>query len=439
MTKRQIAHITMEADTPLKIGSNSSDFLQDSPIQKDWNGLPMILGTSIAGVLRKHYRDVYDNDDLFGFQRMDEKREEDLSEGSRVILSNALLLDENKRVNEGLLLDKTSFLKLFDNLPIREHTKIDHRGVTGSSKEYSKFDEEIVYKGSRFKFSIEVLDDEKEFRNLLELLQSPSFRLGGGTTKGFGKFTVLNITETTIDRIDQLVTYSNSLNSLESGDFSSEEIKSKTHTEYKLKIKPDDFFMFGSGFGDIDADMTPVYEQVIDYDNGKLSDKQVLIPASSVKGAISHRTAFYYNKAKSVFTDKITNHSDHLGENNEAVKAIFGHKKELDEDKKTELGEKGKILISDCFKEDKEQTKTFDHVSIDRFTGGAIDGALFQEKTIASDDEVYEIEILLEKSVGGDELQAFEDALSDICNGMLPLGGATTKGHGVFSGTWSKS
>ncbi|MEA3228735.1 MAG: RAMP superfamily CRISPR-associated protein, partial [Campylobacterota bacterium] len=79
-----------------------------------------------------------------------------------------------------------------------------------------------------------------------------------------------------------------------------------------------------------------------------------------------------------------------------------------------------------------------DHVAIDRFTGGAIDGALFQEKTIA-DSREYEIEILLEKSVEDGYRKAFEESLKDICNGMLPLGGMTTKGHGIFNGTWSKS
>ena len=64
MQKRYIAHITIEAETPLKVGSSESDFLKDSPIQKDWNNLPMILGTSIAGVLRRDFEgdvsgDVY--------------------------------------------------------------------------------------------------------------------------------------------------------------------------------------------------------------------------------------------------------------------------------------------------------------------------------------------------------------------------------------------
>jgi CRISPR/Cas system CSM-associated protein Csm3 (group 7 of RAMP superfamily) len=429
MKTRYIAHITIEADTPLKVGSNSSDFLQDSPIQKDWNGFPMILGTSIAGVLRKHYRDENKNDDLFGFQ----KDEED-AEGSKVILSNALLLDENKKLNEGLLLKKSDFLKIFDNLPIREHTKIDHKGVTGSSKEYSKFDEELVYKGTQFKFSLEVLDDKEAFKKLLEMLQSPSFRLGGGTTKGFGKFKVLEIAKTTLDSTEKLANYSSSLNSLGNGDFSPEQFKSKTHITYTLKITPDDFFMFGAG-GDADADQTPVYEQVIDYEKGDLSNKQILIPASSVKGALSHRTAFYYNKSIGA---TIESGEAKVDENNDAVNGIFGHKKELAEDKETELGQKGKLLISDCFNEDKKETKVFDHVSIDRFTGGAIDGALFQEKTIAQRDE-WEVEILLENDVNEAFVTAFENALDDVCMGMLALGGATTKGHGVFSGTVLKN
>jgi CRISPR/Cas system CSM-associated protein Csm3 (group 7 of RAMP superfamily) len=419
MKKRYIAHITLEADTPLKIGSADSDFIKDSPIQRDWNGLPMILGTSIAGVLRKDFEG--DADDIFGKEN-----------GSKVIFSNALLVDENSRVNEELLLSKSPFLKLFDKLPQREHTAITQKGV---AKEHSKFDEEVVYKGTRFRFALEMLEDESAFAKLLEMLQSPSFRVGGGSTKGFGKFKVVEILSSVIDTAEALATYSSSLNSTEGSRVElSTNVTPTKHSTYKLKITPDDFFMFGSGFGDKDANQTPVYEQVIDYKKGKLGSKQILIPASSVKGALSHRTAFYYNKAIGA---TIESGEAKVDENNDAVKAIFGHKKELAEDKKTELGQKGKLLISDCFKEDKKETKVFDHVSIDRFTGGAIDRHLFQEKTTAQSD-VWELEILLENGVDDVFVEAFERALDDVCSGMLALGGATTKGHGVFSGSWSK-
>jgi len=184
--------------------------------------------------------------------------------------------------------------------------------------------------------------------------------------------------------------------------------------------------MFGSGFGDAEADQTPVYEQVVDYDKKGLSDRQILLPASSVKGALAHRTTYHYNLHHKLF----------IGNENakKSIAELFGEAKNS---KKDIDGSKGKVLFSDCFKSDKNETKIFDHVAIDRFTGGAIEGALFQEKTIAQSDE-WNIEILVEDGVDESYLNAFEKSLDDICNGMLPLGGVTTKGHGIFNGIWSK-
>jgi CRISPR/Cas system CSM-associated protein Csm3 (group 7 of RAMP superfamily) len=291
------------------------------------------------------------------------------------------------------------------------------------AKEHSKFDEEIVYKGTRFKFSIEMIeDDKKSFDNILNLLLSPSFRFGGGTTKGFGKVNILEIKTQSYTK-DTYENYSSSLNHSLSTKYSIKKTEAKKFSTYTLKITPDDFFIFGSGFGDSDADSTPIYEKVIDYQNAKLSNTQILIPASSIKGALAHRTVYHYNLQQKLF----------IG-NNEAkatIKELFGEAKNSKEDIE---GSKGKILFSDCFKADNNETKTFDHVAIDRFTGGAMSGALFQEKTIA-DDREYEIEILLEnKDIDEPYIKAFESALKDICSGMLPLGGMTTKGHGVFTG-----
>ena len=412
MKKRYIAHITLEADTPLKIGSADSDFIKDSPIQRDWNGLPMILGTSIAGVLRKDFEG--DADDIFGKEN-----------GSKVIFSNALLVDENSRVNEELLLSKSPFLKLFDKLPQREHTAITQKGV---AKEHSKFDEEVVYKGTRFRFSLEILEDESAFTKLLEMLQSPSFRLGGGSTKGFGKFKVIEILSSVVDTAEALATYSSSLNSTEGSRVElSTNIKPINHTSYSLTIEPDEFFMFGSGFGDDEADQIPVVEKIIDYQAKGLSANHILIPASSLKGAIAHRTAYHYNLQNGLF----------VGDNEArlVISELFGEAKNS---KKEIEGSRGKVLFSDLFKLDREESKIFDHVAIDRFTGGGLDGALFQEKTTAQSD-VWELEILLENGVEELFVEAFERALDDVCSGMLALGGATTKGHGVFSGSWSKS
>lgn len=446
--KRFLAHVIIEAKTPLKVGGGKNDLFLDAPVQRDWNGLPMILGTSVAGILRRAFEDNAGKDaanEIFGTRREEKnksgskkeskdenkKEDEDLL-GSRLIISNALLLvDKNNKVCEELLLEKSEFLRFFDILPIRDHVAI---GANGAAKDAGKFDEEVVFKGTRFKFSLEFDGSKKEFVEILNLLYDPMLRLGGGSSKGFGSLGILEIKwgEFELDR------YSSSLN-FSSDEFvkfmpdSAADSNLKRHIRYELKILPDDFFMFGSGFGDKDADQTPVLESVIDYKNERLSKRKILIPASSVKGALSHRTAFHFNKINKQFGEKTK-----VGSENEAVREIFGYEKN-----KNDKGAKGKILISDCFLDydEAKDTKVFEHVSIDRFTGGAIDSALFQEKAIAKRDE-FIIEILLKNDVCGDKeneafdnaLGAFEAALDDVVQGRLSLGGATTKGYGFFKG-----
>ena len=417
---RYIANVVIEAVSPLKIGSSHLDMLQDAPVQKDFNNLPMILGTSIAGALRKEFNEP-NACEIFG----DEK-------GSRLIVSNALLCDENMQVHEKLLLQKSPFLQEFDLLPQREHTAISEKGVAVAS---NKFDEEVVYKGTRFRFRLEFLansDDKEAWMEIVKALNADSFRLGGGVTKGFGEIQVRHELST-FDFLaltsQEYKDASSSLNTTYSKQLSSD-AKESTLIKYELAITPDDFFIFGSGFGDDNVDATPVYESVVSYEQKRLLDKQVLMPASSIKGAISHRTAFHYNR----LTGANAQSGDaKVGEENEAVKAIFGFAK--DGDKTQSSGAKGKLLMSDCFMLDKNETKAFDHVAIDRFTGGALESALFNEETIAQKDDWHFTIYLDAQSIEEKILKAFELSLVDITTGMLPLGGMTTKGHGVFSGT----
>ena len=421
--KRFLAHIVIEAKTPLKVGGGKNDLFYDAPIQRDFNGLPMILGTSVAGILRRAFEEYVGEEaanEIFGTKGKDSKN----LVGSRLIVSNALLVDENGTVCEELLSKKSKFLQLFDSLPIRDHVAIN---ANGTAKDAGKFDEEVVLKGTRFKFSLELEGSKEEFEKILNLLSDPTLRLGGGSSKGFGSLEILKIKwgEFEADRCSSSLNFNSDI-------FLDFDLKNEANDKflrYKLKISPDDFFMFGSGFGDSEADQTPVLESIIDYEKKCLTEYKILIPASSVKGALSHRTAFHYNKLKEQFGEEAK-----VGNENEAVREIFGYEKS-----KTENGAKGKILLSDCFLNyDKEKdAKVFEHVSIDRFTGGAIDGALFQEKAVAKRDQ-FTIEILLKKGACDDAKKAFERALKDVVCGRLPLGGATTKGHGFFKGEAKK-
>ena len=441
---RFLARIVIEAKTPLAVGSGDNNVLTDALVATDANGLPYIPGTSIAGVVRSMIGDEQLVNKVLGFQKKKD------GEGSKIIFTEAKLLNENSEVIDGLhILDdkKDEFLKEYHNLPIRQHTKINHRGTTADR---AKFDEQVVYAGSRFCFEMEMVaendvENKTNFEKALEQIFKSSFRIGGGTRSGFGEIDVVEIKESILNLAEPklLQLYLDKSSNLQDSakwtgwqENKKETIDDKQWTEYILNLKADDFLMFGSGFGDEDVDAVPVKEKRVKWTNdgkGEIKEEVVLIPGTSVKGAIAHRTAFYYNKLNNRFAGEQGDNKPKVGTQNEAVVALFGKEGESTTDQK-----RGNVIISDVFADKALQEKIFDHVAIDRFTGGAVDGALFNEKAIYAKDESFKIRILVKKSVLDKDKNiknAFENALRDICKGLLPLGGAVNKGYGMFSGT----
>ncbi len=425
-THRKVAQIVLEATTPLKVGSGESDVEIDAPVLKNWNGLPMIQGTSLAGVLRAAFKDEDTKKHLFGKEF-----------GSRALVSHAHLVDNEGKIPYGLGRGSSdaAFLNHYDDLAVREHTAINDKGVALNG---SKFDEEVVYKGSRFKFELELITDNslgdlKLWEELLSKLTSPLFRLGGGSTKGFGEMKIISCFQNRYELGKNYHLKPNNLNTISGIDRKS--ISKETALTYKIAIKPADFFSFGAGFGDDEVDAVVVKEKIVTWENnqGKFLDEMILMPASSLKGALSHRVAFHYNEIKKIFADQIEidDFKNHIGSCNHAVATLFGaakgHKNE----------QKGKALFSDVYKKDEKNVKIFDHVKIDRFTGGAVDSALYNEKVIAQRD-VWNIKIVLSKDIDIDTREAFHATLDDLCRGWLPLGGMVNRGHGVFEGISKK-
>ena len=534
-TLRCFARFIVEADTPLAVGSGEKGLETDRIVVTDANGLPYIPGTSLAGVIRHELNTYFDKektDNLFGFQLTPDeikkivaetgKKKDDIitGRGSRIIFSPALLTEEDgKTAIEGLRnlnFSNSDYLSWFSSLPNRDHVRINHKGT---AVDKGKFDEELVPKGSRFVFEIEVQgsDEDKElFEEVLQTIHQPFFRIGAGTRKGFGKLKVIEcktkIFDLTTDTgLNGYLNKSSAL-SADCSDWESPEVvlrETDKYYHYKVRLCPEDFFFFGAGFGDEDADNIQKTERFIDWTSGKptMSEKEerVLIPATSVKGAISHRTAFHYNdNAGDVFVH--TAGANHLStsfdaekvldaynfgldlqninessdsetwnkleeqvknisfedfekeskewldfkaelqdeaenkeeanlpvfENNIAVRTLFGYANNEEEGD----GARGNVIFSDVYKEAKEE-KIFNHVSIDRFTGGGIDGALFQEKVVRTDAFTLDIHVAKAALTDPHIKKAFENALDDLKNGKLQLGGNTAKGHGVFLGDYT--
>lgn len=479
---RLIARVTIEAETPLAIGSGKKSILTDAAINRDANGLPFIPGTTLAGLIR-HAIDEELANRLMGFIKKEkDKNGEYEVEGSRLIVTEAKLLNHNGKAIDGLLNLETAcndkdrtFLDGFKHAPIRQHAKINHRGVT---EDKGKFDEEVVPKGARFCFEMELMANPKNeeelaeykqnFKDLLGVLVADGFRVGGKSRNGFGKIKVVGkaclYRELDLSLPADLDLYLNKSASLadEWGGFEHfnlEKPQVSRYTRYKLQITPKDFIFFGSGFGNEDVDHSYIKERYITWDGDGNSDRwnnqdnSLVVPASSVKGALAHRTAFHYNKKCGIFAENLSpeDFNKHVGKRNKAVFALFGSEGNEDEPQPTEAptGERtdgkrrGHVLFADIVKQRKGQTdkKIHNHVKIDRFTGGAIDGALFDEEAlIVHPDEpeklVLELLVDVDERINEDQriIQAFEEALKDVCEGMLPLGGNVNKGYGQFEG-----
>lgn len=442
---RILAHIIFEADSALRFGCGDFDMLYDSPIQRDFNGLPLILGTSICGVIRANAKEIFSQseiENLFGFS----KGREDSS--SKIIFSNALLLDEKMQVGESLIpfsaLKKSKFLSHFLHLPQRQHNAI---GVQGVCKDGAKFDEEVIFKGTRFKCAMEMKceneRDKEDFFKVLSLFYSPYIRFGAGSTKGFG---VIKALEIRYEILQNPFSKSSSLNESLSQIFTPQDFVPKSHfTHYALTLTPENVFLFGSGFGDEYADSIAVSEKVVDYANGTLSEAKLLIPASSIKGAISQRTKFYINQHLRNFIDSAESTSDSNDTKSAQIHAtLFGSA-----NSQTNQPTKGRILVRDMYLDydEKRDSPIFVHNSIDRFSASVIDGALFQEKATFAPTPNLCIDIFVATSpINKGDTQdfatatnAFEKALVDICNGALPLGAMSSKGHGFFSGDLHKN
>jgi CRISPR/Cas system CSM-associated protein Csm3 (group 7 of RAMP superfamily) len=308
---KYLAHFIIEADTPFAIGSGEKGFTVDRLIVRDAMGLPYIPGSSLAGVFR-HELDPMDESEevkkLFGFQSKDD------GQGSRINFSSAHLVGaDGKTVIEGIQnIDLSSgYYGYFQKLPERDHVRINDKGAVDG---HGKFDEELVHKGTRFAFNIELsgdATDQQAWQNVLSVIHHPLFRLGAGTRKGFGKLKVISC-KTRVFNLEKnsdllaYLTHSNSLNEALTGwqEIKHEATLTDNWDHFKLNLRPENFFLFGAGYGDEDVDNKPKTERYFEWSSGKpiLAEKEwLLIPATSVKGALSHRVAYHYNKLTNTF------------------------------------------------------------------------------------------------------------------------------------------
>lgn len=443
---RYLARVTIQFDTPFIIGSAQDDLLYDSVFVTDANGLPALPGSSLAGILRHAWADAgYGNgNDIFGFQKKDQ------GHGSRLSISWGCIHDQEDRPVEGIIQDRSLLTRdrvLSESLvtTARDHVRINHKGTADKG---GKFDERSVSAGHRFTFELALEGGEADvddWQRLLSLLRSDAIRVGGKTRRGYGQFSVVALKAaafdlTTQEGFDAFAAHPLALaEPCQLSDVlgTKPQISSQSVVA-TLRLRPESFWMIGGGF-DADIDMAPLTANRIVWsgNRGDVQYNRAILTGSAIKGAISHRLAFHYNRLSGAFAGQVKP-EEHTGKENKAVASLFGS------EKKGKDGQRGRVIISDLFIDNPGPQKIINHVSIDRFTGGArtLEGALFDEKPYYRGDElclkiaVTDADTINERAIR----TAFAAALQDLADGRLALGAGAGRGNGYFKGniTWNE-
>ena len=149
-------------------------------------------------------------------------------------------------------------------------------------------------------------------------------------------------------------------------------------------------------------------DEEVDFNFVKTNNKY-FIPGSSVKGPIRNRAEMILE------TLKINNSKD-------IIEKLFGSTKQ-----------KSKVQFYDLFPEDglKIKTKYFDHNKIDRFTGGTMDNALFNEKLIFNGK--FHGKIIIGR-VDFNEIKLLMQIFKDLYLEDIRIGYGKAKGYGKIKG-----
>ncbi len=488
-----IARITIELTSPMHIGTGESDDLVDQFFATDLNGLPTIPATSIAGVLRALWKasqkgssqtsQWVDVQKLFGYQHEGKQSNADANtegEGSALIISWGHLHDSNDRPVSFRMtpaeLQKDELLRLAQSAVTRQHVRINHKGTAAPS---SLFDENIVVAGHRFTFELALYGQEaKTMEHLIYLLQRHDTRFGGKSRNGLGAFKVqkclryrFNLADKKdFERYTKLPSDLSAelpkgiLEELPLDKLKQQEDAQGDVVSVKIKLRPRGFWLIGGGTPTEEdeekakkeeqlPDIMPYREIRVQWQNGRGSidtrKPPLVFPGTAFKGSLRHRVRYYSFIEEGTFADEQKpDFFSQLAEEKlkeSSLEELFGTvrdatKEELEEDNSTLPPKAGRLIFSDLVIDKEPPSKKLEHVSLDRFTAGPLDGHLFQEQALWQAGPMGYFEFQIDITEASQLFKkkrakkAFFYALDDLVNGYLQMGSGSGRGHGWFEG-----
>lgn len=479
-----VLRFIIQAEYPISCTTGNQGF-NDTQLARDTNGLPMIPGSTLQGVFRS-FCDEVSAKSMFGCIAEVTKDKKGVAQPCRLFFSNAQVLGSDGRCAGPNQIIKQAgatdiFTQLLEDAPLkREHVRINELGAADGS---GKYDRSAVPKGTRFAFEVMMagtVEEKDKLIKLFEPLKSPFLRFGGRGRRGYGKvdlieakhkfFALKDFEEFRALRLGLL----SDLTGLDED--IAETLNATNDTALKITLTLSNINPWrvggdgirtrvgkrrgqGDAIGDEDtkdAKFASTREPTIDWndDNNKAEWtepfsgdlKKFVLYGTSLAGPLAHRTLFHFNCLSGNFIDfeaedfaKSLERIETSRKNQSHLKALFG---EAADDQVSDTGMASALFIDDIEIKVKS-TMTVDHVSIDRFTGGARQGMLYDEELIVT-SEPLAVTIYIDPrrwkiplgevapKINDDVRTAFCMALHDLSYGALALG---AKSYGYFDCT----
>ena len=400
----------------------------DMCLLRDANGKPFISGPSIAGATRSY----------LARKRMTWVNYSDPESITKEpkILKQLFGGAEEKDTMSTLIVADAVCVSGEVNTFIRDGVCVN--AVSGSAAEGAKFDVEVLERGTEFLLNLECIvregDNNAEltelFLGLLYGFQEGDIYLGARTRRGYGRGKVdsWDIYDLRMDNPQDVLAWlrgrpwSQNKSSLKARALLSDQRNYfRIEADFKLRTS---LLIRSSSENPDDPDMTHLH-----------SDGVPVVPGTSFAGAFRQRAALIANAL---------NWKMH-GNDEDAVCEMFGpihnQSEKREETKQSELWA-SRVLIEERLVK-KVEPVWQDRVAIDRFTGGSLQNALFNEKPVypcpIKTEPVTNVRLRLtleepEKA----EIGLLLLTLRDFWYGHAALGGETSNGRGTLQGIKAK-
>lgn len=466
--------VVLQARTPLSIGTGRGDGVNDVVLATDANALPLLPASSLAGVMRAALAAWQGESvarELFG------SAAGDAGVPSRVVLSHGHIHDSHdcpvlalqERVSDALLAPLTTRRPMQ-----RQRVRLHHRGAAADQ---ALFDRAVLPAGHRFSVEVALWRSPDDAASSLTaapewlhaLLCVEGLRVGAQTRSGLGRLQAVRVHRRDYDlrRAEDLQAWTGLSPALDDRtglrtvvlDAAAPAALRAGRRCIDVMLQPEAGFRFGDGGHSLQPtrssklpDDLPKTEPQVRWDNGlgrmeTPEEAAVLVPASSVKGALAHRVAFHARRLAGAWADAARAARLDQGSDCPSVRRLFGHANDKEADHASGAqGQAGLLWIEDArIARQDVVAQTRMHNSLDRFTGGVREGLLFSAENLHAarpGRPLLRFQLVLDTrraaAVGLDavDLQALALALDDLGAGRLALGADSAGGLGFFTGHW---